>query len=60
MLKAFRSSIETAEISEANLSILKVLCCLFGLFGIIQYSGEFCLVRIMMHLSFCLVARMGT
>ncbi|XP_003391494.1 PREDICTED: peroxisomal acyl-coenzyme A oxidase 1-like, partial [Amphimedon queenslandica] len=43
VLKAFQSSIDTAEMCETNLSIMRVLCCLFGLFGIMQYSGEFCL-----------------
>uniref|UniRef100_A0AAN0JCZ4 Acyl-coenzyme A oxidase n=1 Tax=Amphimedon queenslandica TaxID=400682 RepID=A0AAN0JCZ4_AMPQE len=43
VLKAFHSSIDAAKVCEANFNIMRVLCCLFGLHGIIQYSGEFCL-----------------
>ena len=45
VLKAFSSAIDTADLCEANLNILQSLYSLFGIFGIIQYFGEFSLVR---------------
>ena len=42
-----RISIETvqnANVSPANLAILKTLCSLYALYGIVESSGEFALV----------------
>ena len=45
MLKAFAESIENTKLSPANKSILIALCSLFAVHGIVQYTGEFVLVR---------------
>lgn len=45
ILKSFQSGIDSAEVCEANLHILRVLYGVFAIYGIIQYAGEFCMVR---------------
>ena len=44
VLNAFQSALQTAKVNDNNLAILRALCSLYGVFGIIQYSGEFTMV----------------
>ena len=44
VLNAFQSALQTAEVNDNNLTILRALCSLYGVFGIVQYSGEFTMV----------------
>ena len=41
VLNAFQSALQTAEVNDNNLAILRALCSLYAVFGIVQYSGEF-------------------
>ena len=46
VLKSFQSAIEDAvDQSDSNLKMLHSLFCLYGVFGIVQNSGEFGIVR---------------
>ena len=57
MLKLFNESVQAADVCDSNARILHTLYCLYGVFGIVQYAGEFGLVSsskiiytcIMMH-----------
>ena len=44
VLNAFQSALQTAEVNDTNLAILRALCSLYAVFGIIQYFGEFTMV----------------
>ena len=44
VLNAFQSALQTAEVNDNNLAILRALCSLYAVFGIVQYSGEFTMV----------------
>ena len=39
-----QSAVQTAEVNDNNLAILRALCSLYAVFGIVQYSGEFTMV----------------
>ena len=44
MLKSFSESVQAADVCDSNAHMLRTLCCLYGVFGIVQYAGEFGLV----------------
>ena len=44
VLRSFVAAIEKALLCPANLSIIKALCSLYAVFGLVQYFGEFSLV----------------
>ena len=45
VLKAFSAAIETKGLSSPNEAIMRKLCSLFAMHGIVQKSGEFMTVR---------------